>query len=230
MKKAKIASLIAGACLLAGTVANATQVIDYTGKPVVVYLSTKTTRGITFPHRLSRIVTGINTAKLSVEQSNKTLFLKPLSKDMQGDFFVVESNGKIVHLVLKTLKKRVNLDDIRIVFPEEQAKVAVEKAKKLSPMSFLKRLVLKNFTGIDRRKPDKDINIHLTKNLSVKITSVYSTPLYKAYYGFVYNDSDEKVRLPIEEIYYKNLIGVSPGKLYLEPHERTDIYFVTYNG
>jgi len=205
----------------------AVEIIKYTGNPIIVYLNTHITRSITFPHHISKIITGINTNKLSVEQSNKTLFLKPLAKNVQGDFYVTETNGTIVHLILKTTRKK-DYEDIRIVSPLENAKKELKSVQGETPAEFLKKIILGDLEGVDVEKATGNANFNLSKTILIRIVKVYENPVYKAYFGYIYNTGNKTVRIPIEDIYFKNLIGISPEKLYLSPHSHTNVYFVTY--
>ena len=218
---------VLGALVAITPVAKATEIIKYTGNPIIVYLNKHVTRSVTFPHYISKIVTGIDTSKLSVERSNKTLFIKPLAKNVQGDFYVTETNGTIIHLILKTSKKE-DEQDVRIILPLEEAKKEVKEYKNETPTAFLKRVIKGDLEGVDIKKAEGNVNLSLSKGLLLQITKVYEDPLYKAYFGYVYNESNRVVRIPVEDIFYKGLIGVSPAKLYLKSHSRTNIYFVTY--
>ena len=205
----------------------ATEIVKYVGNPIIVYLNPHVTRSITFPYYFSKIITGIDTSKLSVEKSNKTLFLKPLGKHVQGDFYVTETNGTIIHLLLKTTKKK-DYEGIRIVLPTETARKTAEKYRTETAAGFLKRIIRGNLSNVDVEKAKGNVNITISKSLVIQIVKVYEDPIYKAYYGYVYNNTNRTVRIPVEDIYYKGLIGISPEKLYLGPHSKTNIYFVTY--
>lgn len=221
---------VAGVLSVSALKAQATEIIKYVGNPIIVNLNPHITRSVTFPRHISKIVTGIDTNTLSVERSNKTLFLKPLTKRVQGDFYVTEVNGRIIHLILKTTKNKnyKNYEDIKIVSPLDKAKAETEKFNKETSTSFLKRIIKGNLEGVDVEGTTKPVNISISKDLNIRIVRVYEDPIYKAYYGFVYNTTNRVIRIPVEDIYYKGLIGISPEKLYLNPHSKTDIYFVTY--
>lgn len=229
LKKAGVvlSCTVLGALVAVAPSAKATEIIKYTGNPIIVYLNPHITRSVTFPHYISKIVTGIDTSKLSVERSNKTLFIKPLAKNVQGDFYVTETDGTIIHLILKTTKKR-DEQDIRIILPLENAKKEIKEYQNETPIAFLKRIIKGDLENVDVEKAEGNVNLSLSKGLLLQITKVYEDPLYKAYFGYVYNESDRVVRIPVEDIFYKGLIGISPAKLYLKPHSRTNIYFVTY--
>ncbi len=222
--------VMAGILSLSVVKSQATEIVKYVGNPVIVALNPHITRSITFPKHISKIITGIDTNTLSVERSNKTLFLKPLTKNVQGDFYVTEVNGSIIHLILKTSKKKnyKSYEDIKIVSPLDNAKESAEKYKKETSTSFLKRIIKGNLEGIDIEDTTTPVNISISKDLNIKIVHIYEDPIYKAYYGYVYNTTNRVVRIPVEDIYYKGLIGISPEKLYLNPHSKTDIYFITY--
>lgn len=188
-------------------------------------------RAITFPSPPIQIISAINKNAISLEKSENTIFIKPLTPDMEGSLYIVLSNGKIVHLYLMTKDvppTEKNMETVKIIFPGSIAKKVRKAYKKTQGETidtFLKRII----DGNNLYTVKKAIKPVVIFKDSFKITLLQeiSDPMYAAYYGYIINDGNKRARVPVEDIYYRGLIGISPAKLYLNPHEATNIYFVT---
>ncbi len=188
-------------------------------------------RAITFPTSPVQIISAINKNSISLEKSENTIFVKPLTPDMEGSLYVVLSNGKIVHLYFITkgvLPTKKNMETIRIIFPESAAKKVREAYKETSGETidvFLKRVIEGDETYMVK-EPIKPVVI-FKDSFKITLLQKISDPMYTTYYGYITNDGNRRARIPVEDIYYRGLLGISPAKLYLNPHETTNIYFIT---
>ncbi len=201
-----------------------------TGNVIVVRVPYEKMRAVSFPYAPVQIVSAINKNAISLEKSGNTIFIKPLSTDMEGSLYVVLSNGKIVHLYLQTkgvMPTEKNIETVHIAFPESRAKKVMKAYRRTMGETidvFLKRIVEgdKLYTV---EKPIKPVVI-FKDSFKITLLKEISDPMYTAYFGYITNDGGRKARVPVEDIYYRGLLGISPAKLYLNPHETVNIYFI----
>lgn len=201
-----------------------------TGNIIVIKIPYAKMRAVRFPYAPVQIVSAINKSSISLEKSGNTIFIKPLSTDMDGSLYVVLNNGKIVHLYLHTKgvqPTEKNIETVNIIFPENKAKkikMAYKKTMGETIDVFLKRIIEgdKLYTV---SKPIKPVVI-FKDSFKITLLKEISDPMYTAYFGYITNDGGKRARVPIEDIYYRGLLGISPAKLYLNPHETVNIYFI----
>lgn len=194
--------------------------VEYTGELIVINTTTDKTTEVVFPTLVKHIVTNFNQTEISLEFTDKYLYIQPILAP-QGNIFIITKDNTSYPLLIKNTPYSRMDDKVVIVDKEYRVK---QKSPDEQSLVYMQELL----TGDVATAQIIKTNHVVYKNPTFQITILrkYDWTKYTGYLCLVKNLTDESIVIPIQQMSLPGLKAVSIDQDVLRPKQTTNLYLL----
>jgi len=200
--------------------AEATRVVEYTGKPVRLRLGVGNSTQVEAPEEVVDVVTALTAQQLGVEFSGTHVLVHAL-EPVEGELFVITSSGASYALSVATDTPDRRDAIVRITTMGTRAKKRAKETRTLSAVDLIRAMARREVPpGVEQLKASGQ-EVYRDGTLAFTLQEAYITPRMRGYVLLAENLTGVSVPVPVQEMDIPGLLAIGVFEQLLYPKPRT---------